>query len=165
MTCVIDISIESDLWNSFPRAEARAEAAVKAALTLAHKTLLKNVEISILLTDDARIRQLNSTWRNKDKATNVLSFPAYPLERLAQSPALGDIIVAFEILAREAEDEQKNIENHFSHLVVHGTLHLLGFDHETPDEAEIMEQLERQILASLGIPDPYSGTVALPQPH
>jgi probable rRNA maturation factor len=165
MPLTIDIAIESDAWDAFPEAEDLATQAINTAIRMAQKPVMADAEISLLLTGDTHIRALNKEWRGKDKATNVLSFPACPPERLAQSPSLGDVVMAYDTLVREAADEQKSLQNHFSHLVVHGTLHLLGFDHEQPDEAEIMENLERQILAALGIPDPYSDTVALVQPH
>ena len=110
-----------------------------------------------MLTDDAGIRTLNHNWRGIDKPTNVLSFPAVALPGGGSQPrALGDIAIAYETTRREAETENKPFENHLSHLAVHGFLHLIGYDHETDGDAETMEQLERDILARLGIPDPYA---------
>jgi probable rRNA maturation factor len=107
------------------------------------------------LTDDAAIRALNNRWRGLDKPTNVLSFPA-PAALQGDSPVhLGDIAIAYETVAREAESEGKPLAHHLSHLAVHGFLHLLGYDHESEPEAEAMEQQERAILARLRIPDPY----------
>lgn len=115
-------------------------------------------EISVALMDDVAIRVLNRDYRGKDAATNVLSFPLEaedgalpPGER---SP-LGDIAIALETVTREAAEEEKTLAAHLAHMVVHGTLHLLGYDHEGDDEAEEMEALEREILAGLGIADPY----------
>jgi len=114
--------------------------------------------ISVALMDDASIRLLNRDYRGKDAATNVLSFPVEeddsflpPGERLP----LGDIAVALETVTREAAEEDKTLAEHLAHMVVHGTLHLLGYDHEQDSEAEEMEALERDVLASLGIADPY----------
>jgi probable rRNA maturation factor len=113
-----------------------------------------------MLTDDAGIRTLNSNWRGVDKPTNVLSFPA--LQPTGPSGAddaprmLGDIAIAYETTRKEADDEQKPFDHHLSHLAVHGFLHLIGYDHENDDDAEAMETLEQEILAQLGIPDPYA---------
>ncbi len=108
--------------------------------------------ISILLTDDASIRELNADFRGKDTPTNVLSFPAAASAR----PHLGDIALAYGVCAREAEAQQKPLAHHLMHLTVHGVLHLLGYDHESDAEAEAMEGVERAILSKLGVPDPYA---------
>jgi probable rRNA maturation factor len=114
-------------------------------------------EVSLLFTDDQTMRGINAEWRGKDTPTNVLSFPAFPLRPgMAPKPLLGDIVLAFETVAREAKADAKPLEHHLSHLIAHGLLHLFGHDHETDTEAEVMEQLERQILAQLAIPDPYA---------
>jgi probable rRNA maturation factor len=116
------------------------------------------LEVSILLTDDAQVRQLNRDYRHKDKPTNVLSFPALDDDTPIppEGPVLlGDVIIARETTEREAYEESKSLKNHLSHLVVHGVLHLLGYDHIEDDEAEEMESLERSILGALGVPDPY----------
>ena len=111
--------------------------------------------LSILLTDDAAQRELNRQWREKDKSTNVLSFPA--IKPFAPITGLiGDISLARETLEREAGELGKPFTDHFTHLIVHGFLHCLGYDHETEDEALAMEGLETQILAQLGIDDPYA---------
>jgi probable rRNA maturation factor len=120
-------------------------------------------EVSVLLTDDAAVRDLNRTWRGQDKPTNVLSFPAQ--DQIGGAPAadapllLGDLVIAYQTVLREAQSETKPPTAHLAHLLVHGTLHLLGFDHETTDEAEAMEAREIAILATLGVPDPYRGEV------
>lgn len=111
-------------------------------------------ELSIVLTDDAQQRQLNREWRGVDKSTNVLSFPQ--IEPFAPVVGiLGDITLARETLEREAQELGKSFEDHFTHLVVHGFLHILGYDHLEEPDALVMERLETQILSSLGIADPY----------
>ena len=107
-----------------------------------------------MLADDAFVQHLNKTWRGKDQPTNVLSFPAG--ENTAGIDHLGDIVLALETITREAREQDKKPADHLTHLVVHGMLHLLGYDHEDDDEAEEMEALERRILAGLGIADPYA---------
>ena len=114
-------------------------------------------ELSLVFADDATVQALNAEWRGKDKPTNVLSFPAFPLKPGDKlPPLLGDVILAFETVAREAAEEGKPLDHHVSHLVLHGFLHLLGYDHETDADAEVMEALETRILAKLAIPDPYA---------
>jgi len=113
-------------------------------------------ELSAVFTDDATMRQLNAKWRDIDKPTNVLSFPAFALEvGQAPRPFLGDIVFALETIEREAAEQHKTFSHHLTHLMLHGILHLLGFDHQTSDEAETMEALEREILKRHAIPDPY----------
>ncbi len=143
----------------------RAADAVQAALAVAPVQPCGGAELSLLLTDDKRIRIVNRDWRGFDKATNVLSFPAAPPDRIASSPVLGDIVVAYETVAREAQAESKTLADHFSHLVIHGLLHLLGEDHETEAQAQRMEGLEVAALARLGITDPYAdGELIEPPP-
>jgi len=114
-------------------------------------------ELSLVFSDDAAIRKLNAGWRGKDKPTNVLSFPAFSWRRGDPlPPMLGDIAIAAETVRKEADLEGKPFEHHLTHLIVHGFLHLLGYDHETNGEAEEMEGVERRILAALAIPDPYA---------
>ena len=151
---LIDVIVESAQWK------ADAETTVRRALTEAAIAIGANFKdrvLAVLLTDDAAIRRLNAQWRNADKPTNVLSFP--PASGAGQQAgavkSLGDIAIAFETTAREAREEGKSLADHLSHLAVHGFLHLLGYDHESDSEAETMEQLERVILARLGVPDPY----------
>ncbi|MDI4665110.1 rRNA maturation RNase YbeY [Xanthobacter autotrophicus] len=156
----IDVLAEAGGWSSVPDAEAICVRAARAALAACGDEVPEPCEVSITLTDDARIRMLNREWRGKDKATNVLSFPQPDLPDDVDAPQpLGDIVVALETLTGEAESEGKTAAHHLAHLVVHGTLHLLGYDHMNDTEAEEMEALERRILAGLGIDDPY----ALPQ--
>jgi probable rRNA maturation factor len=151
----LDIAVirNDDAWPE--DLDARAEEAVLAALSLAKPKVKGAAELSILLTDDAEQHELNRQWRGKDSATNVLSFPQIepfgPVIGL-----LGDITLARETLSREAEEQGVTFEAHFTHLVVHGFLHILGYDHLTDAEALQMEGLETQILASLGVADPYA---------
>ena len=158
----IDVVIESPLWAALPEAEALAERAALAAIAAGDVAVMAGAELSLMLADDAAVRELNRTWRGKDRQTNVLSWPAADPDDLVRSPHCGDIAVAYETLAREAVEEGKTVADHFTHLVVHGVLHLLGYDHETDDEAEEMETLETEILAGLGVADPYAtGTAGL----
>lgn len=117
--------------------------------------------LSVLLTDDATVRALNRDWRGKDSATNVLSFPADMPSIPGEPDFLGDIALARETMEREATLDGKPLSDHLRHLVVHGVLHLLGYDHIETAEAEDMENTETRILAGLGVPDPYAGTDAL----
>lgn len=152
----IDVSVESDHWSVISDPEALAIAAVMAAARHAGMALKPGAEVSVLLTDNAQVRELNRIWRQQDKPTNVLSFPATSVAGLEKAPMLGDIVVAGETVADEALAEGKTVSDHLSHLLVHGFLHLLGHDHLTDAQAEIMENLERKILASLSIADPYA---------
>jgi probable rRNA maturation factor len=118
-----------------------------------------DVEVSVRIVDEPEMRDLNRDYRGKDKSTNVLAFPAGDpgFTPPGETPLLGDIVVCAGVVAREAEEQGKLPEHHWSHMLVHGTLHLLGQDHADDDEAQAMEALERRILAALGIADPYAG--------
>jgi probable rRNA maturation factor len=154
----VDIVVESPLWEQVAQARAtvlRAVAAV-AAHRDAAPMLRPRDELGVSLGDDAAIAELNGHWRDKPRPTNVLSFPAPPMPQTEMPRFLGDIVLAFETIAREAASEGKAIEEHLAHLVVHGFLHLLGHDHETDEEARGMEALETGILATMGIVDPYA---------
>jgi len=152
VTIVIDVTTEAVDWEQTPAAEATVRKVIEAALADGEPG---DCEIGVVLSDDARIRTLNRTWRGKDAATNVLSFPAG--DTAEDGPRLlGDVVLAFETIAREAEAEGKTFDDHLAHLAVHGALHLLGFDHERDGDAEAMENQERKILARLGIGDPYA---------
>ena len=144
MTDRVEVEVEADLWRTLPDAEALVRTAAEAALS-------QEGALAVLLTDDAAVRELNRRWRGKDAATNVLSFPA----AATAAPWLGDVALAYETCAREAAEQGKPLGAHVTHLVAHGVLHLLGWDHQTDAEAEEMESLERQILARLGVADPY----------
>jgi probable rRNA maturation factor len=154
----LDIAIDqsSSLWADLPEAEELAERAILASAADCGVALHKGAEVSVQLVDDAQIRALNAQWRGFDKATNVLSFPAASVEKLATSPLLGDIVLAFETIQREAGEMRVRLSDHFVHLVVHGFLHLVGFDHQESAEADRMEKLETQILAGMAIADPYA---------
>lgn len=152
MTITVDIEIEDEAWTAAAQnAEALVWRAAQAVLD-AHEDI-EGQGIVILLTDDDSIQTLNRDFRQKDYATNVLSFPS------PQNPEgqIGDIALAYGVCAREAAEQGKPLGHHLQHLVAHGVLHLLGYDHESDDEAEAMEALEREILAGLDIPDPYAG--------
>ena len=143
---MIEIEVEAEAWTgALPDAEAVVDRAAQAALGTAEG------DIVVLLTDDDAVRELNGRFRDKDKPTNVLSFPA-PENAF---PHLGDIVLAYGVCATEAEAQGKTLADHLSHLVVHGVLHLLGRDHEDDAEAEEMEAEEREILAQIGVADPY----------
>lgn len=152
----IDIAVEAGEWPAKRSLSTLARKAVAAALAEAGIATGAS-ELSIVFTDDAHIRTLNAGWRGKDKPTNVLSFPAFPTKPGGPlPPMLGDIVLAAETVARESDLEEKPFDHHLMHLMVHGTLHLLGYDHEVEADAELMESLERRALATLAIPDPYA---------
>ena len=146
----------SDNWDSRTDWPALARSAVHAAIAASRHPGLADSEISVTFTSDEEVRALNAKWRGKDKPTNVLSFPMANEAELASAQLLGDIVLAHGVCAREATEKSVEVATHAAHLVVHGTLHLLGYDHETGDaEAEEMEETERRALASIGIADPY----------
>ncbi|MEJ8572725.1 rRNA maturation RNase YbeY [Microbaculum marinum] len=154
----IELVEEAGDWHRFDPA-ARI-AAVSAALPRFVEEA--SGEVTLVLADDALVCDLNRRFRGKDRPTNVLSFPAgdaVPAGHLPINTHLGDVVLAAETLAREAEAENKTHGDHFSHLVVHGILHLMGYDHETDEQAAAMESLETAILADLGIADPYADAV------
>ena len=152
----IDIRIAVAGWRTaLPNPNAAIRKAVRAALA-AELPAKAETSLSILLTDDAEMRKLNAGWRAKDKPTNVLSFPAENAVDPARPPAfLGDVALGLATCKREAREQGKPFANHVAHLIVHGVLHLLGYDHMDDEQAEAMEPLETDILASLGIADPY----------
>lgn len=135
-----------------------AEQAVKACLSAGRDGMPADIELSIALADDATLRQLNEQFRGIDKPTNVLAFPAGE-EPCDGSVMLGDIIIGFQTVTREAAEAGKSLPDHLSHLIVHGVLHLFGLDHQNDAEAEQMEAWESRILAQLGIADPYADPI------
>ena len=156
---ITEVLVVAECWQAEPDAEAVIQRAIAAA-SEAVGSDIGEAELAVMLTDDSGIRTLNSNWRGIDKPTNVLSFPALQPEGARKPgdapPMLGDIAIAYETMRREADEEHKPFDHHLSHLAVHGFLHLIGYDHENDDDAEEMEALETQILAHLGIPDPYA---------
>jgi probable rRNA maturation factor len=141
---VIEVEVEDLAWSrALPDAEALARRAADAVGTR---------HVAILLADDEAVRDLNARFRGKDAPTNVLSFPAAP----GPEEHLGDIALAFGVCAREAAEQGKPLGHHLQHLVIHGVLHLMGYDHEIDADAERMEAKERELLAALGVPDPYA---------
>jgi probable rRNA maturation factor len=151
-------------------APALCRQAARAALAKgAGASWLTAAELGITLADDEAIRHLNARHRDQDRATNVLAFPLLDLDHgrplQAQGPGpllLGDVIVALETVCAEARSASRPLGAHLSHLIVHGTLHLLGFDHGDEDEAQVMEDLERVVMADLGLADPYAEPAAAP---
>ena len=150
----VSIEVEDESWLALAGLDALAQKAVDAAL--AGASMKEPGDVALLFTDDSAIAEINAEWRGKDKPTNVLSFPApdMPLPE-GEARHLGDIVLAHGVIAREAAEQGKTLHDHTAHLIVHGVLHLLGYDHETDAEAEEMERLEAAILNGLGIADPY----------
>lgn len=156
MTVRYDVAINADGWQSEHSLRMLVDRVLEATLHVLEFDDADS-ELSLVFTDDANIRTINSKWRHIDKATNVLSFPAFSIQPGQRpGPILGDIVIARETVQREAQEENKSFDDHLSHLIVHGLLHLTGYDHQNDEEAEQMESLERKILASLGISDPYN---------
>jgi len=148
----LDISIDDKDWTAVPNLRKLARNAIASALPD------NNISLSLLFTSDAKILEINRQWRGKATATNVLSFPVSaetPVPAGEPRP-LGDIVLAFGTVSREAEEQKKPIAHHVTHLIVHGLLHLLGYDHEDDGEAEAMEAREIAILAGLGMENPYT---------
>jgi probable rRNA maturation factor len=177
---VVDVVVESTLWAKQPAAATMVRRAIATAAEMLRTTAFplppaipsphggrvkrggkrgtkgtQGGEVTVVLADDAAVRVLNRDWRRIDKPTNVLSFPAPPGSS-EMPPLLGDIVIAYETTAREAEAEGKPFPHHLAHLAVHGFLHLLGYDHDSEEAAEAMERLEATILRRLGVPDPHA---------
>ncbi|MCO5732625.1 rRNA maturation RNase YbeY [Rhizobium sp. SSA_523] len=159
----IQISVEDEGWPAEERLDelcAHVLGVAAAYLSEEEKQPFppQPCEVSLVFTADAAIREINAEWRDQDKPTNVLSFPAFPVTPGGMpGPMLGDIVIARETLERESQDLDKPFDHHLTHLMVHGFLHLFGYDHMESDEAEKMEALETRILARLGLSDPYAG--------
>ena len=148
----LDLARASRAW-----APSRSSMNAWAAAALGRRGAGREIAVRVVAENESR--QLNKQWRSKDKPTNVLSFPMAEAGELESAPMLGDIVLAYEICAAEAAAMNVAIETHAAHLMVHGTLHLLGYDHETSEaDAELMEETERQALAAIGIADPYKVT-------
>jgi probable rRNA maturation factor len=141
----IDIAKQSELW---PDCETLIKRAIGAAISVLEEPRLG--ELSVALSNDAQVQTLNRDYRNKDKPTNVLSFPI-----AAPASLLGDIVLAYETVKREAEEKEIPFDDHLTHLLIHGFLHLQGYDHQTDEDAKTMEALEIRALAGLNIDNPY----------
>ncbi len=159
----VETSTECDSWTgTLPDPDAFVRNVLSRVDLPGVDLGVGDAEVSVLFADDAFVRDLNARWRGQDKPTNVLSFPAAP-ENIPGPRMLGDIVLAYETVAREAREAGKTFEHHTAHLLVHGFLHLLGFDHETDDEAADMEARETRILETLDIPDPYAEYTGITQ--
>ena len=158
------VAVEAGEWDDADAIEALAQSALDAAVRDLFEREAQPFpedppEVSLVLADDAMMADINGQWRDQPKPTNVLSFPAFPLVPGGKpGPMLGDIILARETIEREAEDLGKPVEDHITHLIVHGFLHLFGYDHIANNDAEKMEAIETRILASLDLSDPYGDT-------
>ncbi|MFT4089655.1 MAG: rRNA maturation RNase YbeY [Asticcacaulis sp.] len=151
VTPLVDIEVEHEAWlDVLPEAGQCVQRAIEA--TFAHMQVTEQLDVVVLLADDAELKSLNKEFRQKNAPTNVLSFPAPDM----MHPHLGDMALGFETCVREAVEQGKTLKDHLMHLSVHGALHLLGYDHIIDAEAEDMESLERDILKGLGISDPYA---------
>jgi probable rRNA maturation factor len=149
---MIDVEIEDEAWSdALPEVEALVEQAALGALDTLPQAE-RGGAVAILLTDDTAVADLNTRFRGKPTSTNVLSFPA----ATSAYPHLGDVALAYGVCAGEAGAQGKSLGDHLTHLVVHGVLHLLGYDHEAEADAEVMEQMECEILRRFGIADPYA---------
>lgn len=160
----LELAVEAGEWGDVEAVEALAETALAAAVADLAKLEAQPFpqmppEVSLVLADDAIMADINGQWRNQHKPTNVLSFPAFPLAPGGQpGPMLGDIILARETIEREAVELDKPVDEHITHLIVHGFLHLFGYDHIENSDAEEMEAIETRILSSLNLSDPYGDT-------
>ena len=154
VTLEVEIVRHEDAWAPAQATDAMLKRAARAAILAAPLLPHGTYEVAIVLTGDEEMRNLNRTWRGKDAATNVLSFPAD--DGIREPGLLGDVVLAHETTLKEARQQSIAFQDHVSHLVIHGVLHLLGFDHVEDEAAELMENLERTALASLGIADPYA---------
>ena len=153
---IVDITMMDARWDGVPGLDAVARRSAAAAAK-AGVFDDPNAELSLVFTDDERISALNLAYRQKSSPTNVLSFPTGedPTEEDGRERLLGDVVLAFETIKREADEQGKTLENHLCHLIVHGVLHLLGYDHEDDPSAAVMENLEISALAQIGVPNPY----------
>lgn len=156
MTLICDILLDDLRWSSRVDPEALVNVAVLKTIELTKLRLNPKAEASFTFSDDKHIRKLNVEWRQKDAPTNVLSFPASRSAELDGALLLGDVVLAYETIDEEAAEEGKAFEQHTAHMIVHGFLHLLGYDHESDADAAKMENLESSILIQLGMPDPWA---------
>lgn len=153
----VSLRVEDEGWKKLLDSPARlVTKAAKAAVKAGAKEMEGKADVAVLLSNDAEVKTLNGMWRGKNKPTNVLSFPALADATPPGQPVfLGDVVLALETVKKEAKEQKKKFEAHAAHLVSHGVLHLLGFDHMDAKEATVMEALEREIMKTLGYPDPY----------
>ncbi|WAT16079.1 rRNA maturation RNase YbeY [Xanthomonas fragariae] len=154
------VRLEVVVSYALPRAGLPSAMSFRKWVAAALKERIREADLAVRLVDEKEGCSLNHHYRGKDYATNVLSFPAELPEGLPKGikmPLLGDLVICAPVVAREAAEQGKSLAAHYAHLTVHGTLHLLGWDHEDEKEADAMEQLEREILADLGVEDPYAG--------
>ena len=150
----VDVVRHAEAWRPAGVTDAMLKRSARAAFAAAPPAPYGTYAVTIVLTDDEEMQELNRTWRGKDAPTNVLSFPLN--DEVSEPGLLGDVVLAYETTLKEARDGNLALRDHVTHLVVHGLLHLLGFDHTEDEEAERMEDVERTALASLGIADPYA---------
>jgi probable rRNA maturation factor len=173
LRCTIDVTVSCAGWSracsgAECRARDAAETAVRRAVAMSGQAWGAPVEVGITLADAAGQRRLNRDYRGQDASTNVLAFPAWEAAMPVADGApvlLGDVVLALETVEREAAEQGKPFADHLTHLVAHGVLHLLGYDHLMQSEAEIMESLEISILAQLGVADPYHDTLSSTEPE
>jgi probable rRNA maturation factor len=154
------VRLDVAVGYAVPRAGVPAAVSFRKWVAAALEGRIREADLAIRIVGAKEGRALNRHYRGKEYATNVLSFPAELPEGLPQDvrlPLLGDLVLCAPVIAREAKEQGKPLAAHYAHLTVHGALHLLGWDHEDPREAECMERLEREILAGMGLPDPYPG--------
>lgn len=156
MSVTCDILINDARWDKRLDLDRLVHAAVAKAVEVTGVHLHPQAEASFSFADDERVRALNVAWRMKNGPTNVLSFPASQGTDLVKAPLLGDVILAYETVEREADEEGKDFANHTAHLIVHGFLHLIGYDHESDEEADVMESVESKVLLGLGMSDPWA---------
>jgi probable rRNA maturation factor len=170
-TCRVSIMAPAEIWSQAIQGLAQLVTKTVTTSVSASNRVHSHSEVSVVMTDARELKILNKEYRDVDATTNVLSFPGDELDgdedsftSLGRPVVLGDIVVAFEVIRDEAADQGKTIEDHLAHMLVHGTLHLCGYNHETSKkDGEDMEELERQILLSMGVKDPYVAQDPTPQ--
>lgn len=163
----IDVAIQDPAWEELPGVETLVLTTARTALQMAKrpdKIEGKKLEVSFMLANDDLVHVLNREYRGKDSPTNVLTFAALDDEQEPMGPdtiSLGDVVLAYQTIDREAREQGRFLQDHITHLIVHGTLHLLGYDHQNDDEATDMETLEIRILEKLGVQNPYTQKITM----